>query len=84
MAKTKITTEEKEEVKVHFQTLYPEMDEAAIAETISNVSGKLIKTLSKEKVEFEDGSKIEFAKMNYDDKVFRDHYKSLLWWKSKE
>ena len=76
--------EEKEEVKVHFQTLYPEMDEAAIAETISNVSGKHIKTLSKEKVEFEDGSKIEFAKMNYDDKVFRDHYKALLWWKSKE
>ncbi len=76
--------EEKEEVKVHFQTLYPEMDEAAIAETISNVSGKRIKTLSKEKVEFEDGSKIEFAKMNYDDKVFRDHYKALLWWKSKE
>ena len=60
------------------------MDEAAIAETISNVSGKRIKTLSKEKVEFEDGSKIEFAKMNYDDKVFRDHYKALLWWKSKE
>lgn len=76
--------EEKEEVKVHFQALYPEMDEAAIAETISNVSGKRIKTLSKEKVEFEDGSKIEFAKMNYDDKVFRDHYKALLWWKSKE
>jgi len=76
--------EEKEEVKVHFQTLYPEMDEAAIAETISNVSGKRIKTLSKEKVEFDDGSKIEFSKMNYDDKVFRDHYKALLWWKSKE
>lgn len=76
--------EEKEEVKVHFQSLYPEMDEAAIAETISNVSGKQIKTLSKEKVTFEDGSQIEFAKMNYDDKVFRDHYKSLLWWKSKE
>jgi len=76
--------EEKEEVKIHFQNLYPEMDEAAIAETISNVSGKRIKTLSKEKVEFEDGSKIEFAKMNYDDKVFRDHYKALLWWKSKE
>ncbi len=79
-----LVDEEKEEVKVHFQTLYPEMDEAAIAETISNVSGKRIKTLSKEKVEFEDGSKIEFAKMNYDDKVFRDHYKALLWWKSKE
>lgn len=76
--------EEKEEVKVHFQTLYPEMDEAAIAETISNISGKRIKTLSKEKVVFEDGSKIEFSKMHYDDIVFRDHYKALLWWKSKE
>jgi adenine-specific DNA-methyltransferase len=76
--------EEKEEVKMHFQALYPEMDEAAIAETISNVSGKKIKELNKEQVIFEDDTKIEFANMNYYDPVFRDHYRSLLWWKSKE
>jgi len=75
--------EENEEVKIHFQTLYPEMDEAAIAETISNVSGKRIKILNKERVEFEDGNIIEFAKMKYDDHVFCEHYRSLLWWKSK-
>ncbi len=79
-----IIDEEKELVKIHFQNLYPEMDEAAIAESISNVSGKRIKILNKEKVEFEDGSFIEFEKMNYDDKIFRNHYKTLLWWKSKE
>ena len=75
--------EEKDEVKVHFQTLYPEMDEAAIAETISNVSGKRIKTLSKEKVVFEDDTQIEFNNMNYYDPIFKDHYRALLWWKSK-
>lgn len=79
-----IIDEEREEVKVHLQTLYPEMDEAAIAETISNISGKGIKQLSKERVMFEDGTQIEFSNMNYEDKVFRDHYKALLWWKSKD
>lgn len=76
--------DEKDEVKVHFQTLYPEIDEAAIAETISNVSGKKIKHLNKDRVIFEDDTKIEFANMNYYDPVFKDHYRSLLWWKSKE
>jgi DNA modification methylase len=76
--------EEREGVKVHLQTLYPEMDEAAIAETMSNVSGKHIKTLSKEQVVFEDDTKIDFNDMNYYDPIFKDHYRSLLWWKSKE
>jgi adenine-specific DNA-methyltransferase len=79
-----VIDEEKEEVKIHFQNLYPEMDEAAIAETISNVSGKAIKTISKEKVVFTDDTFIEFANMRYDDPIFKDHYRSLLWWKSKE
>lgn len=79
-----VIDEEKEEVKIHFQNLYPEMDEAAIAETISNVSGKAIKTISKEKVVFADDTFIEFANMRYDDPIFKDHYRSLLWWKSKE
>lgn len=76
--------EEKEQVKIHFQSLYPEMDEAAIAETMSNVSGKKIKKITKEKVQFADNTEIVFKKMNYDDPIFREHYRSLLWWKSKE
>lgn len=79
-----VIDEENEQVKVLFQNLYPEMDEAAIAETISNVSGKYIKSISQEKVVFEDDTFIEFANMRYDDPIFRDHYRSLLWWKSKE
>lgn len=79
-----IINEEKEEVKVHFQTLYSEIDEAAIAETLSYVSGKAIKSITSEKVVFEDDTSIEFANMQYDDPIFRDHYRSLLWWKSKE
>lgn len=78
-----VVDEEKEEVMVHFQNLYPEIDEAAIAESISNVSGKFIKTLNKDKVVFEDDTFIEFAKMSYEDPVFRNHYRCLLWWKSK-
>jgi adenine-specific DNA-methyltransferase len=65
-------------VRECFHALYPEIDEAAIAESVSNVSGKAIKTLSREKVVFADDSLIEFDKMNFDDKIFGDHYKSLL------
>lgn len=72
---------EKEEVKMHFELLYPDVD---IAETISNVTGKKIKKLNKERVEFEDGTKIKFDEMNYNDPHFKDAYKKLLWWKSKE
>lgn len=79
-----VIDEVNEQVKVVFQNLYPEMDEAAIAETISNVSGKFIKSINKEKVVFEDDTFIEFDNMRYDDPIFRDHYRSLLWWKSKE
>lgn len=76
-----VIDEEKEEVKIHFELLYPDVD---IAETISNVTGKKIKKLNKERVIFEDDTQIEFANMNYYDPIFRDAYKSLLWWKSKE
>lgn len=76
-----IIDEEKEEVKIHFELLYPDVD---IAETISNVTGKKIKKLNKERVIFEDDTQIEFANMNYYDPIFKDAYRSLLWWKSKE
>lgn len=76
-----VIDEEKEEVKIHFELLYPDVD---IAETISNVTGKKIKKLNKERVIFEDDTQIEFEKMNYYDPVFKEAYRSLLWWKSKE
>jgi len=76
-----VIDEEKEEVKIHFELLYPDVD---IAETISNVTGKKIKKLNKEGVIFEDDTQIIFANMNYYDPIFRDAYKSLLWWKSKD
>lgn len=76
-----VIDEEKEEVKIHFELLYPDVD---IAETISNITGKKIKKLNKERVIFEDDTQIEFANMNYYDPIFKDAYRSLLWWKSKE
>ncbi len=76
-----VIDEEKEEVKIHFELLYPDVD---IAETISNVTGKKIKNLNKERVIFEDDTQIEFSNMNYYDPIFKDAYRSLLWWKSKE
>ena len=76
-----VIDEEKEEVKIHFELLYPDVD---IAETISNITGKKIKKLNKERVIFEDDTIIEFANMNYYDPIFKDAYRSLLWWKSKE
>ncbi|OIP56927.1 MAG: hypothetical protein AUK34_10560 [Ignavibacteria bacterium CG2_30_36_16] len=76
-----VIDEEKEEVKIHFELLYPDVD---IAETISNVTGKKIKKLNKDRVIFEDDTQIEFANMNYYDPIFKDAYRSLLWWKSKE
>ncbi len=76
-----VIDEEKEEVKIHFELLYPDVD---IAETISNVTGKKIKKLNKERVIYEDDTQIEFSKMNYYDPIFKDAYRSLLWWKSKD
>lgn len=76
-----IIDNEKEEIKMHFELLYPDVD---IAETMSNVTGKKIKKLNKERVIFEDGTEIKFDEMNYSDPHFKDAYKKLLWWKSKE
>lgn len=76
-----VVDEEKEEVKMHFEKLYPDVD---IAETISNITGKKIKKLNKERVVFEDDTEIKFDDMDYYDEVFRDAYRKLLWWKSKE
>jgi adenine specific DNA methylase Mod len=62
---------ENNKVKVELEKLYPDID---IAETISNLTGKWIKKISTDEVEFEDGTKINIRDLNY--KLI----KPLLWW----
>ncbi|MFH1656348.1 MAG: site-specific DNA-methyltransferase [Candidatus Nealsonbacteria bacterium] len=58
-------------VKVDLNKLYPDID---IAETLSNLTGKWIKTIKDGEVEFTDGSKINTKKLDY--KLI----KPLIWW----
>ncbi len=62
---------EKDKVKVDLAKLYPNID---IAETLSNLTGKWIKKISKDEVEFEDGTKINTKDLDY--KLI----KPLIWW----
>ncbi|MBC8179991.1 site-specific DNA-methyltransferase, partial [candidate division KSB1 bacterium] len=68
---------ENEKVKIHFETLYPDVD---IAETLSNILGKKIKKLNNERVIFEDDMEIIFDEMTYEKYPW---IKPLIWWKSK-
>lgn len=61
----------KNKVKVDLNKLYPDID---IAETISNLTGKWIKTIKGSEVEFADGSKIDTSDLDY--KLI----KPLIWW----
>jgi len=58
-------------VKVDLSKLYPDID---IAETLSNLLGKWIKKISKDKVEFEDREKVDIKNLDY--KLI----KPLIWW----
>jgi len=62
---------ENNKVKVDLSKLYKNID---IAETLSNLTGKWIKKLSADEVEFEDGTKINIKDLDY--KLI----KSLIWW----
>ncbi|MEM3408164.1 MAG: DNA methyltransferase [Candidatus Micrarchaeia archaeon] len=62
---------ENNKVKVDLSKLYENID---IAETLSNLTGKWIKKISKEEVEFEDGTKINIKDLDY--KLI----KPLIWW----
>ncbi len=62
---------EKNKVKVDLTKLYPNID---IAETLSNLTGKWIKKVSSEEVEFEDGTKTNTKDLDY--KLI----KPLVWW----
>jgi adenine-specific DNA-methyltransferase len=58
-------------VNVNLNKIYPNID---IAETISNLTGKWIKKIKENEVEFEDGSKINIKDLDY--KII----KPLIWW----
>jgi adenine specific DNA methylase Mod len=62
---------EKNKVKVDLSKLYPNID---IAETLSNLTGKWIKKISDDEVEFEDGKKIDIKNLDY------KFIKPLIWW----
>lgn len=62
---------ENNKVKIDLSKLYPNID---IAETLSNLSGKWIKKITEEEVEFEDGTKINTKDLDY--KLI----KPLIWW----
>jgi adenine specific DNA methylase Mod len=62
---------ENNKVKVDLDKLYPNID---IAETLSNLTGKWIKKISDDEVEFEDGAKINTKDLDY--KLI----KPLIWW----
>ena len=53
---------EKNKVKVDLDKLYPNID---IAETLSNLTGKWIKKISDNEVEFEDGTKINTKDLDW-------------------
>lgn len=59
------------EVKVDLKKLYPNID---VAETLSNLTGKWIKKITKDYVEFEDGTKESLKNPDY--KLI----KPLIWW----
>jgi adenine-specific DNA-methyltransferase len=58
-------------VKIDLDKLYKNID---IAETISNLTGKWIKKIKKDEIEFEDGTKINPNNLDY--KLI----KPLIWW----
>jgi adenine specific DNA methylase Mod len=58
-------------VKVDLEKLHPYVD---IAETLSNLKGKWKKKITEDKIEFEDGQKVNIKDLNYKD------IRSLIWW----
>mgnify|MGYP001182386400 CR=1 FL=1 len=62
---------ENNKVNVDLKAIYPDID---IAETLSNVTGKWIKSINETEVEFQDGNKINIIDLDY------KFIKSLIWW----
>ena len=63
---------EQNKVRVNLDALYPNID---IAETLSHLTGKWIKKISVNEVEFEDGEKVDIKNLDY------KRIKPLIWWK---
>jgi len=66
----------KEKARFVFEKLYPDVD---IAETISNLFGKKIKKIGKDKVIFEDDSEIDLNDMDFE-KYKNTRLKDLIYW----
>lgn len=62
---------EKDKIQVDLSKLYDNID---IAETISNLTGKWIKSIKKDKVIFTDGTDVNIASLDY------QSIKPLIWW----
>ena len=62
---------EKNKISVDFSKLYPDID---LAETLSCVKGKFIKSLTAERVTFADGETVKFDELDYRDIL------PLIWW----
>jgi adenine-specific DNA-methyltransferase len=62
---------ENDKISVDFSKLYPDID---LAETLSCVKGKFIKSLTAESVTFADGETVEFDELDYRDVL------PLIWW----
>ena len=65
----------KEKAKFVFEKLYPDVD---IPETISNLFGKKIKKVTKDKVIFTDDSEVDLNNLDFDK---YDPLKKLIYWK---
>ena len=64
----------KEKAKFVFEKLYPDVD---IPETISNLFGKKIKQITKDKVIFEDGSEVKLNNLDFEK---YEPLKKLIYW----
>ncbi|MCL4473062.1 MAG: site-specific DNA-methyltransferase [Actinobacteria bacterium] len=63
--------EKKNRAVVDLSKLYPDID---IAESLSNLSGRMIKHIDGKKTEFDDGSEIDISELDY------KKIKPLIWW----
>jgi hypothetical protein len=64
----------KEKARFVFEKLYPDVD---VPETISNLFGKNIKKISKDKVVFEDGSEVDLNNLDFEK---YEPLKKLIYW----
>ncbi|WP_038055069.1 site-specific DNA-methyltransferase [Thermodesulfobacterium hydrogeniphilum] len=80
---------EKNKVKVNLSKLYSkekDKKEIDIVETLSNLTGKWIKKITKDYAEFEDGMKIDLKNLEYIElpdgrkEMFYKYIKDLIWW----